>query len=146
MEAAVTSMQRALETMGQLVAKRKGAAAPVASPASSTSGSTTSAADSSTDSTSTAKALGDLAGAISELKKSMADRDELIKSLAQNQPLQRKGYARVVEKTFDDQADTVHVDPTLVQKMAKDADIDFKELYEYKTLGKLPGKYAKSAN
>ncbi len=148
MEAAVTSMQRALETMSQLMAKRKATpkGGPVASSDSSTSGNTTGSTASSADTTSTAKALGDIAGALTELKKSMAERDELLKSIAQNQPLQRKGYARVVEKQFDNDASGVQVDPDLVQKMARDTEIDFKALYEYRTLGKLPGKYAKSAN
>jgi len=146
MEAAVTSMQRALETMSQLMAKRKASAAPVASSASSTSGNTTGSTASSADTTSTAKALGDIAGALTELRKSMAERDELLKSIAQNQPLQRKGYARVVEKKFDNDPMSFTVDPDLVEKMKKDADIDFEALYAYTSRGKLPRKYEKATN
>jgi len=152
MESSLSSMGKAIETMRQLLAKRKSSTSftPTSASTSTTSTPTSTSSTSfpsstgstSTDTSSTtSKALEDLTSTIVDIKKAV---DEL-KARPAALP-QRKGIAVAMEKKFESGDDQVFIeDPAIVAKLQKDTRADFKDLHAYRATGTLPAWFQHAA-
>jgi len=136
-------MGKAIETMRQLLAKRKSSTSFTPTSLTSTPSSTSypSSTSSTETSSTTSKALEDLKSTIVDIKKAVDD----LKARPAALP-QRKGIAVAMEKKFESGDDQVFIeDPAIVAKLQKDNRADFKDLHAYRATGTLPAWFQHAA-